>query len=315
MIWVIIENRYTEVKKMIYTVTFNPALDYIVTLNELNVGYVNRTHTELILPGGKGINVSMVLNNLGIENIALGFVAGFTGEEIEKRLEQTGCTTDFVHIAEGMSRINVKLKAEKETEINGAGPVIGNENMDKLYDKLYKLGEDDILVLAGSIPKTLPDSIYSDIMKKLSGKGIKFVVDATGDLLLNVLKYKPFLVKPNKHELAEMYNTNIETREDIIHYAKKLHNDGAVNVLISMAADGAILIDEYGDIHESVAPNGKVVNSVGAGDSMVAGFIAGYIDKKDYVHALKMGIAAGSASAFSRFLATKDEVLEVYRRV
>lgn len=300
---------------MIYTVTFNPALDYIVTMDELKTGEINRTKSEQILAGGKGLNVSMVLKNLGVESTALGFVAGFTGKEIEDRLNDFGCITDFIHISEGMSRINVKVMADVETEINGAGPVIGKENLDKLYDKLTKLQEGDMLVLAGSIPNTLPDSIYSDITEKLSSKGIRFVVDATGDLLLKVLKYKPFLIKPNKHELAQMYNVNIETREDIIKYAKKLREDGAINVLISMGGEGAILIDEHGNVYESPAPEGVVINSVGAGDSMVAGFIAGYMEKKDYTHGFKMGIAAGSASAFSKYLATKDEVLEVYRRV
>ena len=300
---------------MIYTVTFNPALDYIVTLDELKTGCVNRTDTEQILPGGKGINVSIVLKNLGFENTALGFVAGFTGREIEKRLKEFGCKTEFIRIEEGMSRINVKLKADKETEINGTGPEISRDNLALLFRKFENMTEGDILVLAGSIPATLPDSIYSDIMKKIEGKGIKCVVDATGDLLLNVLKYRPFLVKPNKHELAEMYHVSIDTEDDIIMYAKRLKESGAVNVLISMAGDGAILIDETGQVHKSPAPEGTVVNSVGAGDSMVAGFIAGFVEKGDYEHAFKMGISAGSASAFSKKLATKEEVLEIYEKV
>lgn len=300
---------------MIYTVTFNPALDYIVTLDELKTGCVNRTETEQILPGGKGINVSIVLKNLGFENTALGFVAGFTGREIEKRLKEFGCKAEFIRIEEGMSRINVKLKADKETEINGAGPEINRDSLALLFRKFENMAEGDILVLAGSIPATLPDSIYSDIMKKIEGKGIKCVVDATGDLLINVLKYRPFLVKPNKHELAEMYHVSIDTEDDIVTYAKKLKESGAVNVLISMAGDGAILIDETGRVHKSPAPEGTVVNSVGAGDSMVAGFIAGYVDKGDYEHAFKMGISAGSASAFSKNLATKEEVFQIYEKV
>ena len=300
---------------MIYTVTFNPALDYIVTLDELKAGGLNRTKAEQILAGGKGINVSIVLKNLGIENTALGFIAGFTGVEIDTMLKNEGCKTDFIYIDKGMSRINVKVKSGMETEINGMGPDIDNDSIQKLLDKLDRLEEGDVLVLAGSIPASLPDSIYRDIMARLSDKNVKVVVDATGDLLLNVLEYKPFLVKPNNHELAEMYHVDIQTREDIIFYARKLHDDGAVNVLISMGADGAILIDESGNVHESPAPDGEVINTVGSGDSMVAGFIAGYMDKKDYEHALKMGISAGSASAFSSYLATKDEVLEVYRRV
>lgn len=300
---------------MIYTVTFNPALDYVVTLDELKVGSLNRTRGEQVLAGGKGINVSTVLKNLGIENTALGFIAGFTGREIEEMLKVYGCATDFIYIEEGMSRINIKVKSGVETEINGMGPAIDKKDIDKLFHKLDTLENGDILVLAGSIPSSLPDSIYRDIMERLSGNGVKFVVDATGDLLLKVLEYKPFLVKPNNHELAEMYHVDIERKEDIVFYGRRLHEDGAANVLISRGADGAILIDEHGEVHECPAPDGKVINTVGSGDSMVAGFIAGYTEKKDYVHALKLGIAAGSASAFSKYLATKDEVLEVYRRV
>lgn len=300
---------------MIYTVTFNPALDYVVTLSELKAGGLNRTKAEQILAGGKGINVSIVLKNLGLDNTALGFVAGFTGAQIKNMLEGDGCRTDFINIDKGMSRINIKVKSGVETEINGMGPDIDKESIDKLLEKLGALKSGDVLVLAGSIPASLPDSIYKDIMASLSDKMVKVVVDATGDLLLNVLEYKPFLVKPNNHELAEMYHADIQTREDIIFYGKRLHDDGAVNVLISMGADGAILIDEAGKVHECAAPDGKVINTVGSGDSMVAGFIAGYMDKNDYEHALKMGIAAGSASAFSSYLATKEEVLEVYRRV
>lgn len=300
---------------MIYTITFNPALDYIVTVDELKKGFVNRTSAEQILPGGKGINVSTVLNNLGIKNTALGFIAGFTGKEIEQRLKDMACDTDFVYISEGLSRINVKIKDGVETEINGSGPNISSADLDRLYEMLTRLEEDDVLVLAGSIPKSLPDSIYSDIMAKLSSKGIRFVVDATGELLLNVLKYKPFLVKPNKYELAQMYHVDIKNREEVIYYGRKLHEEGATNVLISMGSEGAVLIDEYGQVHDAAAPDGNVINSVGAGDSMVAGFLAGYMENKNYIHALKMGIAAGSASAFSKYLATKDEVLEVYRKV
>lgn len=300
---------------MIYTVTFNPALDYIVALDELKTGSVNRTSAEQILPGGKGINVSIVLNNLGFENTALGFVAGFTGREIEERLINQGCKTEFIRVEDGISRINVKIKAEKETEINGTGPEIASKELELLFRRIDRMTDGDVLVLAGSIPSTIPDSIYSEILERLENKDVKCVVDATGDLLLNVLKYKPFLVKPNKHELAEMFDTDIETEYDIIAYALKLKELGAMNVLVSMAGDGAVLIDETGQVHRSPAPEGKVVNSVGAGDSMVAGFIAGYLEKREYEHAFKMGIASGSASAFSKYLATKDEVLEVYRRV
>ncbi len=300
---------------MIYTVTFNPALDYVVTLDEFNKGSLNRMKSEQILAGGKGINVSIVLKNLGVENTALGFIAGFTGRQIESMLKENGINTDFIYIKDGMSRINIKVKSREETEINGIGPNINDENIQELYNRFKMLSKDDILVLAGSIPSTLPNSIYSDIMKDMCGKGIKFIVDATGKLLLNVLKYKPFLVKPNKEELEEMFGVKIKTRQEVVYYGRKLRDGGANNVLISMGQEGAILIDEYGDIHDIKAPEGKTINTVGAGDSMVAGFLAGYLEKSDYIHALKMGIAAGSASAFSKYLATKDEVKEIYRRV
>ena len=293
---------------MVYTVTFNPSIDYVVKLNDFSEGKVNRTDSEMILPGGKGINVSMVLNNLGIENTAIGFVAGFTGNEIEKTLKETGCNTRFIHIPEGMSRINVKIKAVKETEINGQGPNISNEYLDKLMDIIMELKEEDILVLAGSIPASLPSSVYMDIMIKLEGKRIKTVVDATGKLLVNVLKYKPFLIKPNNHEMEEIFNTVIETEDELVKYGKKLLDMGAQNVLISRAAKGAILICGDGNVIYGRAVEGKAVNSVGAGDSMVAGFICGYMEEQDFNHALKMGLAAGSASAFSDGLATRQEV-------
>ena len=231
---------------MIYTITFNPALDYIVRVNNLKIGEVNRTDFEEIYPGGKGINVSIVLNNLGIENIALGYIAGFTGDEIEKRVKSLGCKTDFIKLENGMSRINIKLKSKKESEINGQGPDIKDNNLIELYEKLDYLREGDILVLAGSIPNTLPENIYESIMERLYSKGIKFIVDATGDLLLRVLKYKPFLIKPNHHELGELFNTKLSNEEEIIKHAKKLKDMGARNVLISMAGDGAIFINENG---------------------------------------------------------------------
>ena len=300
---------------MIYTVTFNPALDYVVSLDELNVGCLNRTKGEQILAGGKGINVSTVLKNLGIDNIALGFIAGFTGKKIEAMLTDDGCKTDFIYIDEGMSRINIKVKSGVETEINGIGPSINGENIKELYNKLDKIKDDDILVLAGSIPSSLPDSMYRDIMEHLSHRKTKIVVDASGDLLQKVLEYKPFLVKPNKQELAEMYGVDIVTREDVIFYGKKLKETGVRNVLVSLGAEGAILIDENGVLHEMEAPDGEVINTVGSGDSMVAGFIAGYIDKQDYEYAFRLGVASGSASAFSRYLAKKEDIMDVYRRI
>lgn len=299
---------------MIYTVTFNPALDYIVGV-DLKPGQVNRAFSEQVLPGGKGINVSIVLKNLGIDNTALGFMAGFTGETIEAMLKKYGCSTQLIPVNKGMSRINVKIKASMETEINGIGPDISEENIKELYEKLDHLKEGDILVLAGSIPNTISDSIYMDIMDYLKGRQIKIVVDATKDLLVNVLKYKPFLVKPNNHELGEIFNVTLENKKDVAKYAMKLKESGAVNVLVSMAGEGALLIDEFGKIHKGPAPKGKLINSVGAGDSMVAGFIAGYLKEGSYEEAFKMGVATGSASAFSKYLATKVEVEELLKKM
>ena len=300
---------------MIYTITFNPALDYIMTIDSLEVGSVNRSKTEKILPGGKGINVSMVLTNLGVENTALGFVAGFTGKNIEDIIKERGCKTDFVILEDGLSRINVKLMSKPETEINGNGPSISEAEVAELFAKLDKLKEDDTLVLAGSVPSSLPDDIYSRILERLKDKGVRIVVDATGDLLVNCLKYKPFLIKPNNFELEQIFNTKLHSREDIVKCAFRLKEMGAVNVLVSMGKDGAILVDEQDVVHDMVAPDGKVVNTVGAGDSMVAGFLAGLYEKNDYEYAFKLSVATGSASAFSEDLATKEEVHKVYREI
>ena len=297
---------------MIYTVTFNPALDYIVFLDDMKLGDINRATRESIFYGGKGINVSTILNTLGLETTALGFVAGFTGKAIEEGLASLGIHTDFIHLPEGNSRINVKVKHGDETEINGQGPVITDEAIEALFAKLDTLTEDDILVLAGSIPNTLPEDIYEKILARLEEKRIRIAVDATKDLLLNVLKYHPFLIKPNNHELGEMFHTVCKTKDDIEHYAKELQKMGARNVLISMAGDGAVLVTEDGQAYKMPAPKGKLVNAVGAGDSMVAGFVAGWEEKHDYLHAFKMGIAAGSASAFSELLATKPEIDRIY---
>ena len=300
---------------MIYTVTFNPSLDYIVSVEDFKLGLTNRTSSELILPGGKGINVSTVLMNLGIENTALGFLAGFTGKEIEHRLVEMGVKSDFIEIEEGVSRINLKLKSIDGTEINGSGPVISAENVAKLMEKLEKLGEGDVLFLAGSIPSSMPDDMYRKIMEKLDGKGVMIVVDATRDLLVNVLEYHPFLIKPNNHELGEIFNVELKTRESVVPYAKKLQEMGARNVLISMAGEGAVLNAEDGTVYDAPAPKGELKNGVGAGDSMVAGFMAGWLEKQDYRHAFHMGVASGSASAFSENLATKEEITAVYEQV
>ena len=300
---------------MIYTITFNPALDYIMTIDKLDVGMVNRSKSEKILPGGKGINVSLVLTNLGVENTALGFLAGFIGKNIEDIISAHGCNTDFVYLREGLSRINVKLMGTPETEINGNGPYISGEDVKALYGKLDKLTSGDVLVLAGSIPNFLPANIYSDIMKYVSGKGVKVVVDATGDLLVKCLEYKPFLIKPNNFELEQIFNTKLESREDIVKCALKLKDMGAVNVLVSMGKDGAILVDENNKIYDLMAPEGNVINSVGAGDSMVAGFLSGLYENNNYEYAFKLAVAAGSASAFSEELATKEQVMKVYEEV
>lgn len=300
---------------MIYTVTFNPALDYAMRVENLEPGMTNRSSSEQILPGGKGLNVSTILTHLGIENTALGFIAGFTGKEIERMFNESGCNSDFIELENGISRINVKLKSGDETEINASGPDIDAASLDKLMARLDSLKEGDILVLAGSIPHSLPDSLYSDIMNRLSGKGIMFAVDATKDLLLNVLKFRPFLIKPNNHELGEIFDVKLNTREDVVPYAKKLIEMGAVNVLVSMAGEGAVLVTESGETLDRPAPKGKVKNSVGAGDSMVAGFIAGWCESGNSLHAFKMGIASGSASAFSDELATRAEIESVYNQI
>ena len=296
---------------MIYTITFNPALDYIVKMDKFELGNVNRTTREDVYAGGKGINVSIVLNNLSVENKALGFIAGFTGEEIERRVREFGCDTDFVRLKNGMSRINVKMKADVESEINGGGPDISNEALEELYLKLNALKSGDILVLAGSIPKTLPVDIYERIMKKYGDRGVKFIVDTTGESLLKVLNYKPFLIKPNHHELAELFNVKINSQQEIVEYGKKLQEMGAENVLISMAGDGAILIKSNGEAIYSEVSKGVLKNSVGAGYSMVAGFIAGFIKEEKLEDGFIMGVATGSASAFSEGLATKDKVEEL----
>lgn len=300
---------------MIYTVTFNPSLDYIVSVSDFELGMTNRTTSELILPGGKGINVSTVLKNLGIDSTALGFVAGFTGEEISRRLTELGIHTDFIKIAQGNSRINMKLKSIDGTEINGAGPVISESALKELMNRLNSMQEGDICILAGSIPASMPDDIYREIMKLVSGRKILMVVDATKDLLLNVLKYRPFLIKPNNHELGEIFNVHLKTREEVLPYARKLQEKGARNVLVSMAGEGAVLVAEDGSTYLAKAPKGKLVNAVGAGDSMVAGFVAGWLEQNNYEHAFRMGIASGSASAFSEYLATREEIENVYRTI
>lgn len=299
---------------MIYTVTVNPSLDYVVEVNSFELGMTNRTVSEKIVPGGKGINVSMVLKNLGYTSTALGFAAGFTGEELVRSLEEKGICQKFIPIKNGFTRINLKLQSVDGTEINGQGPEISEEDLQKLMYRLKELKAGDILFLAGSIPGTMPQDLYKRIIGMLNDKGVLIVVDATKELLTNVLPYHPFLIKPNHHELGEIFGVKLTTRQDVIPYAKKLQEMGARNVLISMAAEGSVLVAEDGTVVSREAPKGNLVNGVGAGDSMVAGFVAGWLMKQDYEFAYKMGAAAGSASAFSEELATKDEIQDVLMR-
>ncbi|NBH72829.1 1-phosphofructokinase [Clostridiaceae bacterium] len=298
---------------MIYTVTFNPALDYVVRVDKFVAGAVNRTVAENIYYGGKGINVSAVLANLGYPSVALGFVAGFTGDEIERGVKTLGFSSDFIRVKKGMSRINVKLKSDQESEINGMGPKITEEDVEALFAKLEKLVPGDVLVLSGSIPAALDSRIYEEILASMEGKGIRAAVDAEKELLLNVLKYHPFLIKPNNHELGEMFGTVLKSEEEIVSHAKRLQQLGARNVLVSMAGDGSLLVTEEGEVHHMGVAQGTIKNSVGAGDSMVAGFLAGFLENGDYTHALRLGTAAGGATAFSDGLGTKDEIWRLYR--
>lgn len=300
---------------MIYTVTFNPAIDYIMRLDSFRSGETNRSREEDILFGGKGINVSVVLSRLGSESTALGFIGGFTGDALSEHLKKIGIRTDFVGLKSGCTRINVKLKSDSETEINGQGPDIPDEAVKELFSKLNSLRNGDTIVLAGSIPKSLPDDIYEKILEELDGRDIRTVVDATGELLLNTLPYKPFLVKPNHIELGELFGKADLTEDEIIECAFRLKEKGACNVLVSMAEKGAVLIDETGAVHRASAPKETVINSVGAGDSMVAGFLSALENGKGYKEALKLGIAAGSATAFSEDLAEKEKIEEIYKNL
>lgn len=300
-------------KEMIYTVTFNPSLDYVVQVEHFQGDAVNRTSEEHVYPGGKGNNVAVIASNLGMKSRALGFKAGFTGAAMEQMLQEFGCDTDFIALEEGVTRINVKVKSDDEFEINGQGPRIPDEKIRQLYEKLDALESGDVLVLSGSIPNTLPDDMYERIMERLAGTGVRISVDATKDLLMNVLKYHPFLIKPNNHELGEMFGVTLESDDEIAEYARKLQEMGARNVLVSMAGDGAILVTEDGSVLKQLPPAGEVVNSVGAGDSMVAGFLAGYLKTGSYEEALKLGTAAGSATAFTSWLADAEAVGSIYR--
>ena len=300
---------------MIYTVTFNPAIDYVVHADDMQVGAVNRSRQEEVYFGGKGINVSVVLHELGLASKALGFVAGFTGDAIEQGLRADGIETDFIHLEKGFSRINVKIKSGEETELNGQGPEIPEDKLRQLFDQLEQVQDGDTIILAGSIPASLPADVYEQILRHLSGKQVRAVVDATRDLLVNVLKYKPFLIKPNNFELGEIFGVPLKDDVDeIVRYAGKLQEMGARNVLVSMAGDGAVLLDENGGVHACGVCKGTVKNSVGAGDSMVAGFVAG-CETGDYDYALKLGTATGGATAFSEGLAKKELIAELLQQL
>ena len=299
---------------MIFTVTFNPSLDYIVRVDEMRLGTINRTNYEQLLPGGKGINVSIVLGNLGHPSRALGFSAGVTGVALEKLLADTGVDADLVHVKVGFTRINAKVKAVEETELNGQGPRIAPVDVDALFSKLDVLGQDDTLVISGSVPNTLPSDMYEQVMERLAGRGVRIVVDAERDLLTRVLPYRPFLVKPNNHELGDIFGVTLKTRDEVVPYARRMQEMGAQNVLVSMAGEGGVLVAADGQVYQSPAAKGTVVNSVGAGDSCVAGFLAGLMETGSYQTAFRMGLAAGSASAFSDHLATRPEVEDLMSR-
>lgn len=296
---------------MIYTVTFNPAIDYTVFLDSLETGSINRSRRETVLAGGKGVNVSRMLRCLGQESTVLGFVAGFTGAALEQGLERDGIRTDFVHLARGLTRINVKIRSGEETDINARGPEITEADVERLFEKLEILRPGDTLVLAGSIPQSLPPDIYERILARLAGRGVRFVVDATGDLLLLSLRFAPFLIKPNGEELGEIFHAAVETPQEAVPYAQKLRGLGARNVLVSLGGNGALLCDEQGGIHTISAARGRVVNTVGAGDSMVAGFLAGYAASGNFSAALRLGAAAGSATAFSEGLGSRESIEEL----
>ena len=301
---------------MVYTITFNPALDYTMAVKNLAAGSVNRAVSEKIRIGGKGINVSVVLKNLGIENTALGFIAGFTGEEIKRRLENYGVGCGFVYLESGMSRINVKIDTDTETQINASGPDIPTDAVEMLLARISEMKNGDMIILSGSVPKSVPDDMYAHILENAKARGVIAVVDASGNQLSNTLKYSPFLIKPNNFELEEIFGSGSCADVDGIEKcAKKMRAEGAQNVLVSMAGDGALLAAADGKTYFSAAPSGRVINSVGAGDSMVAGFVYGSLTYGDYSKALMCGIAAGSASAFSESLCTKAAMTEILEKM
>lgn len=293
---------------MICTVTFNPSLDYIVRVDDMRLGAINRTTYEQVLPGGKGVNVSIVLGNLGHASRALGFVAGFTGDELVRLCAEAGVDCDFIRVERGMTRVNVKVKSAEETELNGMGPQMGEEDVEVLLARTDALGAGDTLVVSGSVPACLPHDMYERVMERVAPRGVRVVVDAERDLLTRTLPLGPFLVKPNNHELGDIFGVELRTRDEVVPYARRLQEMGAANVLVSMAGEGGVLVAETGGVFQSPAAKGTVVNSVGAGDSSVAGFLAGLAETGSYEAAFRMALATGSASAFSDHLATRAEV-------
>lgn len=300
---------------MIYTITFNPAVDYVVTADTFRTGKTNRTKTENIVFGGKGVNVSLLLHALNTKSIALGFIAGFTGKALREGVEKEGIVTDFIEVKNGFTRINLKLHAEEETELNGSGPEISESELKAFFEKLKTLTAEDILVLSGSVPKSLPKDIYAQIAKLAQEKGVRLIVDAAGDLLLSTLEYKPFLVKPNREELSEMFSAPADTEEQVTVLAEELKKRGAQNVLVSMASDGALLYTETGEVYFAPAAKGTLINSTGAGDSMVGGFLAEFTRSGDFEKALAMGTAAGGATAFSVGIAGFQKIMAVHESV
>lgn len=298
---------------MVYTVTLNPSLDYILSVDGFQIGETNRTREEKILPGGKGLNVSAVLDHLGVENRAIVFAAGFSGQEIRRLVKEQGIRSDFIFLEQGYSRINVKLRDFESTEINGRGPAVPREKLEQLFEKLDRLREGDVLVLAGSVPDNLPETIYREILGRLRGRNILTAVDAAGGLLRHALSCRPFLIKPNLRELEGLFGITLRSRDEAVFRAGRLQDMGARNVLVSLGARGAVLLDENGKVHSLPAPEGKLVNAVGAGDSMTAGFLAGWLREKDYEYAFRLGIAAGSASAFSENLAGRQEIEQLLK--
>lgn len=298
---------------MVYTLTLNPSLDYMMPVQQLRIGATNRSEGEQIRIGGKGINVSILLRSLGVENLALGIAAGFTGEELLRRMNEEGIRHDFLMGGEGFTRINVKLLSEDETEINGSGPVIGESETQALLRQLVEIHSGDYLVISGSAPRGIPEDFLDRLLGKAIQQGAEIVLDISGPALRQALRYRPFLIKPNQHELEEVLGVSIPDREQALLHGKKLQELGARNVLISLGAEGAVLLDEKGGVYSKKAPDGLLVSSVGAGDSMVAGFLAGWIQSHAYDQAFCMGLAAGSASAFSWDIAKPEDVLRLYQ--